>query len=72
MLFTITKTLAQPPSYPTLLKLAGQNQVLITGNEQHGSFLARGGAGDYEFGKAGVKVNFTGPWGGGELFARGG
>ena len=60
MSLNITKPLAQPPSYPTLIKLAEQNQVQITGNERNGSFSVRGVAGDYEFSGAGIHGNFTG------------
>ena len=60
MSFTITRNLEQLPGYPMLCKLAGQNQVNVTGNERTGSFSGRGVEGDYEFGGARIHGKFAG------------
>ena len=60
MPFTITKTLEQLPSYPIVYKLAEENQVHVTGNEQIGSFSGRGVDGNYQFSDAGLQGKFTG------------
>jgi hypothetical protein len=43
-----------------LCKLAGQNQVKVTGNERTGSFACRGVEGVYEFGEKGMHGKFAG------------
>ena len=60
MSFTITRDLKQLPSYSNLCTLAGQNHVSVIGNEQHGSFSARGIAGDYELDDNGIHGKFAG------------
>jgi len=49
MSLTITQNLEEVPSYAMLCRLAGQNQVQLTGNERTGSFSSRGVEGNYEF-----------------------
>ena len=49
MSFTIIKILEPLPSYPRLRKLAEQNEVLVAGNEQSGSFSGNGVEGEYRF-----------------------
>jgi hypothetical protein len=60
MLFTISKNLEQLPSYPMLCKLAEQNSVHVTGNEQAGLFSCRGVEGDYQFVEDGIHGKFAG------------
>ena len=60
MSFTITRKLERLPSYPMLCKLAEQNHIRVTGNEQAGSFSYRGVKGDYEFGEAVLQGKFAG------------
>ena len=60
MSFTITRNLEQLPSYSKLCKLAEQNQVRVTGNENTGLFSCRGVEGDYEFGEEGIHGKFSG------------
>ncbi len=60
MSFTITRTLAPPPSYSALGKLAEKKNILVTGNERTGHFSGRGIEGDYDFGEAGLRGKFTG------------
>jgi len=43
-----------------LCKLAAQNHVRVTGNEQAGSFSGHGVEGDYEFGENGIHGTFAG------------
>ena len=60
MSFTITKKLDQLPSYQILRKLAEQNQVCVTGNEQAGSFSRGEIEGDYELAENGLRGTFAG------------
>ena len=60
MSFTITRNLEQLPSYLLLCKLAEQNHVCLTGNEQTGSFSGYGVEGDYEFGDDRIHGKFAG------------
>jgi hypothetical protein len=60
MLFTISKNLEQLPSYPMLCKLAEQNSVHVTGNEQAGLFSGSGVDGDYQFVEDGIHGKFAG------------
>lgn len=60
MSFTISKNLEQLPSYPMLCKLAEQNSVHVTGNEQAGLFSCRGVEGDYQFVEDGIHGKFAG------------
>jgi hypothetical protein len=60
MSFTITRNLEQLPSYPMLCKLAGQNDINVTGSERIGSFSGRGVEGDYEFSEDGMRGKFAG------------
>ena len=60
MSFTIVRNLEQVPSYPRLQKLAGQNHVLISGNEQKGSFSSGHVAGVYQFRDQGLFGEFAG------------
>ena len=60
MSFTIIKNLEQLPSYPMLRKLAEQNGVVVTGNEQAGLFSGRGVEGDYQFGEDAIHWKFAG------------
>ena len=60
MPFTITKSLEQLPSYPILCKLAEENQVHVTGNDQIGIFSGKGVDGNYQFSDGGLHGKFTG------------
>lgn len=60
MPFTLTRKIAQPPSYAVLKKLAEHKNVILTGSERAGTFLARGIEGDYDFGDAGLRGKFAG------------
>ena len=60
MSFTITKDLAQFPSYPMLCKLAEQNTIHVTGNESTGSFSSSGVEGHYERGENFIRGTFAG------------
>lgn len=60
MSFTITRKLERLPSHSMLCKLAGQNQVSVTGNERTGSFSGHGVEGDYEFAEGGIHGKFAG------------
>ena len=43
-----------------LCKLAEQNHICVTGNEQAGSFSSRGVEGNYKFGEDCIRVTFGG------------
>jgi hypothetical protein len=60
MSFTITRNVEQLPSYAMLCRLAGQNQVHVTGNERAGSLSCRGVEGNYEFGAERIRGKFAG------------
>jgi hypothetical protein len=65
---TISKNLEQLPIYPMLRKLAEQNGVVVTGNEQAGLFSGRGVEGDYQFGEDAIHGKFAGHGITGEFF----
>src|SRR3954468_639291 len=59
-MFTITRKLDRLPSYPTLCKLAEQNNVRLSGVEQAGSFSSSGIEGNYELDEQSVRGTFSG------------
>ena len=59
MSFTIIKNLEELPSYAMLCKMAGQNQLSITGDEQTGAFSRPGVEGGFEFREGVLRGKFA-------------